>query len=53
MPTQLALLIKDKGTLGEDKLEAIKEVVGEEDKAREILEVSGGCARAASGRERA
>eukprot|EP00887_Chlorella_sp_A99_P001864 scaffold19.g1864.t1 len=36
---QLALLIKDKGSLGEEKLEALKEVVGEEDKAREILEV--------------
>lgn len=37
---QLALLIKDKGSLGEEKLEALKEVVGEEDKAREILEAA-------------
>ena len=36
---QLTLLIKDKGTLGEDKLEELKEVVGEEDKAKEIIEV--------------
>jgi len=36
---QLSLLIKDKSTLGDDKLEAIKEVVGEEDTAREIIEV--------------
>ena len=43
---QLTLLIKDKGSLGEDKLEALKEVVGEEDKAREIIEVScWGCER--------
>ena len=39
---QLTLLIKDKSSLGEDKLEAIKEIVGEEDKAREILEVGAG-----------
>jgi hypothetical protein len=39
-PSQLALLIKDKSTLGEDKLDALKEVVGEEDKAREIIEAS-------------
>jgi hypothetical protein len=36
---QLALLIKDKSTLAEDKLDAIKGVVGEEDKAKEIIEV--------------
>lgn len=36
---QLSLLIKDKSTLGDDKLEAIKEVVGEEDTSREIIEV--------------
>ncbi|PSC74827.1 Nucleolar 56 [Micractinium conductrix] len=35
---QLALLIKDKGSLNEDKLEALKEIVGEEDKAKEIIE---------------
>ena len=39
LPSQLTLLIKDKGTLGEDKLEELKEVVGEEDKAKEIIEV--------------
>ncbi|KAI7841800.1 hypothetical protein COHA_004524 [Chlorella ohadii] len=37
---QLSLLIKDKSTLGDDKLEAIKEVVGEEDTAREIIEAA-------------
>ncbi|PRW20780.1 Nucleolar 56 [Chlorella sorokiniana] len=37
---QLALLIKDKSSLGEDKMEAMKEIVGEEDKAREIIEAA-------------
>lgn len=36
---QLALLIKDKSSLNEEKLEAMKEIVGEEDKAKEIIEV--------------
>lgn len=36
---QLALLIKDKSSLDEDKLSALKEIVGEEDKAKEIVEV--------------
>lgn len=37
---QLALCIKDKGTLSEEKLPALTEIVGEEDKAKEILEAS-------------
>ncbi|KAL4451524.1 hypothetical protein ABPG75_007186 [Micractinium tetrahymenae] len=37
---QLALLIKDKSTLNEEKLDAIKEIVGEEDNAKEIVEAA-------------
>jgi hypothetical protein len=36
---QLALLIKDKGSLSEESMPALQEIVGEEDKAREIVEV--------------
>ncbi|GAB4819399.1 hypothetical protein N2152v2_006445 [Parachlorella kessleri] len=37
---QLALLIKDKSTLTEDKLDEIKEIVAEEEKAKEIIEAA-------------
>ncbi|KAL6784866.1 NOP56 [Auxenochlorella protothecoides x Auxenochlorella symbiontica] len=37
---QLALLIKDKATLGEDKLGALQEIIGDEDKAREVVEAA-------------
>ena len=36
---QLALLIKDKGSLSEESVPALQEIVGEEDKAKEIVEV--------------
>lgn len=36
---QLTLLIKDKSTLGDDKLEELKEVVVDEDVAKQIIEV--------------
>ena len=39
LPLQLALLIKDKGSLSEESMPALQEIVGEEDKAREIVEV--------------
>lgn len=37
---QLALLIKDKSSLTDDSLEALKDIVGEEDKAKEIIDAS-------------
>lgn len=49
---QLTLLIKDKSTLNEDKMGAIKEIVGEEDKAREIVEVRAGDGPVSSCRSR-
>lgn len=50
---QLALLIKDKSTLTEEKLEGIKEIVGEEDKAREVIEVCTGGTGAVHGAQHA
>ena len=37
---QLALLIKDKSSLGEDRLAELAEVTGDEDRAREIIEAA-------------
>jgi len=37
---RLAKIIKDKSTLDEDKLDAITEVVGDEEKAREVIEAA-------------
>ena len=37
---KLTLIVKDKSTLSEEKLEEMKEVLGDEEKAREVLEAS-------------
>jgi len=37
---QMALLIKDKSSLTDDSLSAIKDVIGDEDKAKEVIEAS-------------
>ena len=40
MYARCALLIQDKATLGEDKLPALGEILGDEDKAKEVLEAA-------------
>jgi len=37
---KLTLIVKDKSTLSEEKLEEIKDVLGDEDKAKEVIEAS-------------
>eukprot|EP00798_Chlamydomonas_sp_ICE-L_P020057 gene20057-26775_t len=37
---RVACIVKDKGTLSEDKLAEIAEVIGDEDRAREVLEAA-------------
>ena len=40
MYARCALLIGDKATLGEDKLEELTAIVGDEDKAKEVIEAA-------------
>lgn len=40
MYARVALLVKDKATLGEDKLPELTEILGDEDKAKEVFEAA-------------
>mmetsp|Transcript_68419 Transcript_68419/g.216524 ORF Transcript_68419/g.216524 Transcript_68419/m.216524 type:complete len:475 (-) Transcript_68419:16-1440(-) len=40
MYARLALIVKDKSTLGEDKLDELTEVTGDEEKSKEIIEAA-------------
>lgn len=51
--SRVALLVKDKSTLGEDKLAELTELIGDEDKAKEVcawlgLAGTSGCTCSAS-----